>query len=312
MTEAYTDATASIEVTEVPSTSLASKMIKLVKLKKNVVKAKEGFTALRKPYRTPLPAAPMAQGYAEHIAAVPPPDDATSMERFRDLLLKYETHPIFGYLMILWAIGVVIVFIVFAGCMFYLWPMSNDENDFWQERMTQFLSGLFTYSVLIPYPWRLSITLHLYSSRCTDKPVGVDFYGRPTDMLYFHIPRKTRGYIATLLQLNTWVQLLHQFFHIIWNTYESFSYGPHAILFNITMVGGFCCGAGGAIVQLIAERKLYVEHPGKFPPNVLVTFYEMKKRHDEGGESWCSLIKELTSKAPQKKKAPAGDGAPAP
>ena len=59
MTEAYTDATASasIEVTEVPSTSVASKMMKLVKLKKNVVKAKEGFTKLRKPYRTPLPAA---------------------------------------------------------------------------------------------------------------------------------------------------------------------------------------------------------------------------------------------------------------
>ena len=54
---------------------------------------------------------------------------------------------------------------------------------------------LFSYINGLPIPWRLSIAAHLF---CSSRPSheGVDFYGRPTEAIWFHIRRRTRQKIA--------------------------------------------------------------------------------------------------------------------
>ena len=44
----------------------------------------------------------------------------------------------------------------------------------------QGLSALFTYSVLLATPWRLSILVQCFGRRCKDsRDGGVGFYGKP-------------------------------------------------------------------------------------------------------------------------------------
>ena len=85
------------------------------------------------------------------------------------------------------------------------------------ETPNQGLSALFTYSVLLATPWRLSILgqcLNFHSRIPKDDAgvlqAGVDFYGKPNEMPFFHIPWGPRLAIALLLNLNTLMQLIHQ------------------------------------------------------------------------------------------------------
>ena len=50
-------------------------------------------------------------------------------------------------------------------------------EDYWQQKMAHALSILFTYSVLVATPWRISILVQLFDKRCSANE-GVDFYGR--------------------------------------------------------------------------------------------------------------------------------------
>jgi len=271
----------------------------VVKTARRVEEATATFRErLRKPYRVPLPAAPTAQGYADELAKLAPPDDATNLELIRDWLLRVLSHTFFSVVTVIWFVVLACLFIVFAGCFLYIFRWGKATCDYWQERMTQGLSAIFTYSVLAPYPWRLAITLQLCSRRCASSPVGVDFYGRPTEMVFFHIPRNTRVAIAVLLQVNTWVQLLHQTFHIVWNNVQTYQAPAHQVLFILTIAGSFVPGAVGALIQLMAESNLYEQHPGRFPPNLITVYRQLQQRHQQG-ESYGALLREIFRGKPQ-------------
>ena len=58
-------------------------------------------------------------------------------------------------------------------------------------------------------PWRVAILHQLYSERCRGKE-GVDFFGRPNEMPFFHISRRERCWIAIFLNLAIVCQIVHQ------------------------------------------------------------------------------------------------------
>lgn len=132
--------------------------------------------------------------------------------RFRDLLLDLGTHWTVAVLQLAWLLALVAVFVVFVCCLLYWfgWGEVTDEEwgctanstcctchppaltykreDYWQEKMTQGLSALFTYSVLLATPWRLSILVQCFDRRCKDsRGGGVGFYGKPNAMPFFYL-----------------------------------------------------------------------------------------------------------------------------
>ena len=88
------------------------------------------------------------------------------------------------------------------------------------------------------------------------------------------------------------LRLFHQTFHVIYNTYDTYSSLEGQILLNSTMVGGFLCGAFGALYQMYQEHLLYKKEPGKYPPGPIETLQVMRRRHADG-ESWGALTREL-------------------
>ena len=63
-------------------------------------------------------------------------------------------------------------------------------NQRWMNLCVKAFVTLFSYVNFLPIPWRLAILHHVWcSSRCSD--AGLDFYGRPTGSLWFHIPKES-------------------------------------------------------------------------------------------------------------------------
>ena len=217
-------------------------------------KATSNFKKLTKPRRPPFPGTATPPGYVIHLHR--PPHDRDRGERFRDWLLWLGTHRWVAALQLIWILALVTVFVIFVCCLMYWFSwgeqtdyewgctrnstcctcvlhMRGDEyvgaltyklEDLWQERMTQGLSALFTYSVLLATPWRVSVLVQLFHRRmplCSSAPLrlsdrraalspaqlltrspragtgthdkaGVDFYGRKNEMPFFHIPWRAR------------------------------------------------------------------------------------------------------------------------
>ena len=193
--------------------------------------AARSFKSLVKPQRPPMPGTATPAGYV--INRKPAPPDATALERFRGTLLDLGTRPFVAYIQVVWLLILIPNVVVFLGCMLYWfnWGYLEDptfpcttnstqhlcidgyyqvlSEDYWQEKMTQVMSALFTYSTLLAAPWRAAILHQIFSQRCRGKE-GVDFFGRPNEMPFFHISRSERRTIAILLNLAVVCQIVHQ------------------------------------------------------------------------------------------------------
>lgn len=212
---------------------MTSSFAKVVSTHQNVHLAKGKFkNGLRRPQRMPIPIISPAHNVEQTLNT---PPDASCFERFRDSTLRFFAHPVFSALAVVWAVAVTVVFTMFALCLFHLLPWPDDEQDYYQERSTQGLSALFTYSVIVPLPWRLSILWQVLNRECRAQP-GTDLHLRPTDVAFFNIGWRERAIIAVLLILNTAIQLVHQAFHIVWHDFGSFASFPHSLYFTVTMV----------------------------------------------------------------------------
>ena len=193
-------------------------------------------------------------------------------------------------------LALVVVFVIFLGCMMYWfnWGEVTDEGwgctanttcctcdppaltykleDYWNERMTRGLSALFTYSVLLATPWRLSILGQCldFHGRIKGKTVGVDFYGKPNEMPFYHIPWGARLAIALLLNLNTFMQLVHQILHFVWADVVIAFEQPQAMVSLVTgPLMGCICGGPAAIIQNYWDNKLHAREPSRFPPSIV-------------------------------------------
>jgi hypothetical protein len=297
---------------------------------RGVKRAQASFDALllEKPQRPPMPGTATPAGYVIHRRRAP--RDASKLERFRDHMLDAGTHPLVAYLQVVWFLALVPVFVLFVATLLYWfgWGTATfDEygcvantscctcaggaltyklEDYWQERMAQGLSALFTYSALLATPWRLSIAVQCFGglgwlqgpglgarARCKGKGVGVDFYGRPNEMPFFHLPWGARAAIAIFLNLNTVCQLTHQILHIVWNSVVSYFAQPNGLIFLATGPGaGIITGPVAAAVQIWHESKLHRGDPQRFPPTPIDSIRQLFTRV-RGGSSAAAVLDEM-------------------
>lgn len=137
----------------------------------------------------------------------------------------------------------------------------------WFNACIQVLTWLFTYVAILTFPWRYANYVHLHSGRRSCE-VGMDFYGRPTDGVWFHVPRSQRVKIVRLLLLNTFFTMLAQLARLIWMDYTSSQGMPGAIFINLTFVSAIVCGIWSGVLQGKAEGAVRKENPDKFPPTL--------------------------------------------
>ena len=95
---------------------------------------------------------------------------------------------------------------------------------------------------------------------------GVDFYGRPSDSLWFHLPRKDRRHIAFWLLFALVSQAFAVFFHLYYSSYLGGQTWPGAFLQNVWLVFQFGGQIRAGIIQGRAEKQARLDHPKRFPP----------------------------------------------
>ena len=138
--------------------------------------------------------------------------------------------------------------------------------QFWFNVCIKFFGFFLGYINLLQLPWTLSIFAHATCPRDVANKVGVDFYGRASESLWFHLPQRKRAIVASLLVLSLGAQTLMIIFHLTWLSYLAGQTWPGAFLQNIWIplqIGG---QVGAQIVQGKEEAKLREQYPGRFPP----------------------------------------------
>lgn len=141
-------------------------------------------------------------------------------------------------------------------------------NQWWFNQCVKVFVGLFTYINFLPIPWRLSCLWHVYCSRRPCHP-GVDFYGRPTDALWFNLTKKLRRRVSVGLNLAWLFHFVCLATHIVWPEYIQGQTFPGVLYQNLPMVLSLFCQIAAASAQDKAERKLIAEEPDRFPAKPL-------------------------------------------
>ena len=98
--------------------------------------------------------------------------------------------------------------------------MSVPEMKVWINICIQILTGLFSYLNGIAIPWRVSILVHQTCSKRASTP-GCDFYGRPTEAPFFHIPVGARRKIIGLLLGSNSLHYASQGMRIAFPTFDT-------------------------------------------------------------------------------------------
>ena len=137
----------------------------------------------------------------------------------------------------------------------------------WPQMCVKAFVSLFSYINFLPIPWRLAILHHATCSR-RRTGAGYDFYGRPTDSLWFNIPSWEQRRIAVALNLGWVLHFLCLAFHL---AYWSFIQGqvlPGAVLQNVTFISSILCVVLAACWQSRAEAGVMRAFPDRrgIPP----------------------------------------------
>lgn len=138
----------------------------------------------------------------------------------------------------------------------------------WFNTCVKVFVGLFSYINFLPIPWRLSCLWHVYCSRRPCHP-GVDFYGRPTNALWFHLTVRTRQHISLGLNLAWVFHFVALATHLLFAEYIDSQYFPGVLYRNLPMVLSMLLQIGAATAQDKAERVLIRQYPDRFPPKPL-------------------------------------------
>ena len=142
------------------------------------------------------------------------------------------------------------------------------EAQKWFNICVKYFAFYFTYINLLPLPWTFSIFINATCPRKGAGGSGVDFYGRPSESLWFNLPRKDRRAIAFWLLWAMATQICAAIFHIMWFEYLSGQTWPGAFLQNVWLPLQFVGQIAASVIQAKAEKKLRLENPGRFPPTL--------------------------------------------
>ena len=304
----------------------------LVQAAQAVQTAADNFQELivEPPNRPPLPCCAAPADWRRHRKA--PPDDATCYERWRDSALLCGTSRSLSYVLAAWMLSFVVVDVLLVLTVFYWFnggytvdefygcvpgideptpkffcnatsgALTYSVDDFWQERFGQALSIIFTFSVVLATPWRLSILrqITLNTRARSAGKVGVDFYGRPSDFVFFHIPVRGRCIIGVALNVNTLIQLVHQGLHGVWSFVEHFRQPQSTILLLTGPVAGTITGGIAGAVQIYYTTRLHESDPEKFPPTIVNTLYDVRRLRRQG-EAYRTIWRMLRGKGPKRR-----------
>jgi len=149
-------------------------------------------------------------------------------------------------------------------------------------------TACFSYINLLPIPWRLAIFHHVWLSSRPSRP-GVDFYGRPTETMWFQLPAADRKKISVLLNVAYIAHFASQASHIIFYTYVEGQTWPGAFAQNVPFVASIAATVAAGIMQEHAENVQIAAHPDIYPPRLGV-FVKAAWRKWRRGEVKGSLL----------------------
>ena len=137
-------------------------------------------------------------------------------------------------------------------------------NQWWFNTCMKVFVVLFSYVNFLPIPWRLSILHHVY---CSHRPseAGVDFYGRPSDALWFNIPKDRRRRIAVGLNMAWIAHFVCLATHMLYSEYIEGQTFPGILFHNLPFVLSITFQVMAAVSQSKAENVLIAEQPERFP-----------------------------------------------
>ncbi len=118
--------------------------------------------------------------------------------------------------------------------------------------------------------------------------VGVDFYGRPTEALWFHLPLFSRKCVAWCLNIGWVAHYASLITHCVYWPYWDTQHMPGAIAVNLPFIVSILFPIIGGVIQGNAEEKVIAAYPKRFPP----TFGKYLK------QAWADYKKELAEGRP--------------
>ena len=155
----------------------------------------------------------------------------------------------------------------------------------------------------MPIPWRVAIFVDVWSDafRSVPGPPGFDFYGRPTELIWFHIGRRRRAWIAFLNNVAWMANVAGAVLHSIYWSYSECFVMPSvgSISTFAALILGVVPAIVGGKLQGNAEKKLRAEQPGRFPPSLpeeLDKAFRRWRRGEEEG-SLCDVLRREARKA---------------
>ena len=126
---------------------------------------------------------------------------------------------------------------------------------------------ILTYINFLPIPWRLAILVDACGDLIyPDLMPGLDFYGRKTEALWFHIPRGDRARISLLLNTAWFFHMFNLAFIIYYWDYIETQTWPGAFLINVPALLSIGSVVTAGVLQGKAEAKLIAAQPERFPP----------------------------------------------
>jgi hypothetical protein len=215
-------------------------------------------------------------GYNMENILATPTKGTTRYERLRDALLRVLISKTFAVM------GVVyIIFVIGDGAFFFFLMMgwhanppfggcddpcsaerAQDVANWWYNLSLQILCGLFTWGALMDTPWRIANAVHLSDEHRSQE--GIDFHGRPTDLLWFCMERRDRIVLICLLFGNLASQFANQATRIVYPSFESTSTFPGNLWVNVFFVFAFVFAIAAGIYQGRCEGKLIKRDPERF------------------------------------------------
>ena len=138
----------------------------------------------------------------------------------------------------------------------------------WFNVCIKYFTFYFGYINLLQLPWTLSIFANTRCPRKGAPEVGVDFYGRPSESLWFNLPRSTRSLVAALLLFSLVAQTIALVFHLTWLSYLAGQTFPGALLQNVWVPLQLGAQIAASNVQAKAEARARLAHPGRFAPTI--------------------------------------------
>ena len=171
-------------------------------------------------------------------------------------------------------------------------------NQWWFNCCIKVFVILFSYINFLPIPWRLAIAHHAVCSRRGCR-IGRDFYGRPTQSLWFNLPVGRRRTIALLLNLAWILHFVCLLMHQVYVSYVEGQTWPGAFAQNLPFVLSIGCAIAGGVLQGKAEAALMAAKPEIYPPrpasflsSALARWWKQRRRDGEArGESLAGILR---------------------